>query len=243
MGQKTSCMGAKMTKVFIIHGWTYTLDKWTELCQILTKNGIEPVQLHVPGLTASTDHPWDMAAYITWLHKQLEGEVRPVVIGHSNGGRIALNYAMHHPNGLGKIILIDSAGIYHGDLYSKTKRGVFKLAAKLGKPIASIPIAKKVFYRLIGVKDYYQASPHMQQTMKNMLAADRRLELDEIKTPVWLLWGKRDNATPLSDAYKLQKKLHHAPLDVIVQAGHSPHATHASQVAKLITGIVIGKAK
>jgi pimeloyl-ACP methyl ester carboxylesterase len=224
-----------MTKIFIIHGWTYTLDKWTELCNILRSYDIEVVQLKVPGLTAKSNKAWNIDDYITWLHEQLQGETKPIVIGHSNGGRIALNYASRYPSALGKLILIGSAGVYHGDLLSKTKRGVFKAAAKVGKPLARVPIAKKVFYRVIGAKDYYKASEHMKETMRNMLVADHKLNLKNIQIPVQLIWGGQDNATPLSDAHKLQQELHQASLEIINGAGHSPHASHPNHVADIIT--------
>ncbi|HSX47054.1 MAG TPA: alpha/beta hydrolase [Patescibacteria group bacterium] len=221
-------------KVFIIHGWTYSLDKWTSLVSILEQQGIEVVQLHVPGLTTTTDHAWDMPGYVAWLKQQLDGETRPIVIGHSNGGRIALNYAVAYPNSLEKLILIDSAGIYHGDIVSKLKRGTFKAVAKLGKPLAKVPLIKKVFYKLIGAKDYYRASEDMKQTMKNMLAADKQLDVSSIAVPVQLIWGADDTATPIADAKKLQARLAHATLDVIPGTGHSPHATHPSEVAAII---------
>lgn len=221
-------------KVFIVHGWTYTLDKWTELCAILRKSGMDVVQLHVPGLTAKSSEVWDIDAYVDWLSEQLKGEVKPIVIGHSNGGRIALSYASRYPDALGKLILIDSAGVYHGDLVSKTKRGVFKAAAKIGKPLAHVPIAKKVFYNAIGAKDYYKAPENMKQTMANMLAADQKLDFSKVKVPVELIWGDHDSATPLADAHKLQRQLHGAPLSVIPGAGHSPYANHAQEVAEVI---------
>lgn len=239
MGQKTGFVGAWQVKVFIIHGWTFTLDKWTELCDILRNDGLEVVQLHVPGLTEPSSKAWDIDEYVHWLHKHLQGETKPNVIGHSNGGRIALTYASYYPDALGKLILIDSAGIYHGDVFSKTKRGVFKAAAKLGKPLSRVPIAKKVFYKVIGAKDYFVAPEHMKQTMKNMLAADKKLDLTPIKVPVQLIWGERDASTPISDAHKLQKQLQ-APLQIIPGAGHSPHATHPERIAKIITEFIQG---
>src|SRR5690349_17232860 len=100
-----------MKKVFIVHGWTYSLDKWTEICGLLRNMGIEPIQLRVPGLTEPSDKAWDIDGYVEWLNDKLKDEKNPVVIGHSNGGRISLAFVQKYPNKLGKLILIDSAGI------------------------------------------------------------------------------------------------------------------------------------
>src|SRR4051812_31909284 len=100
---------SQMKQVFIIHGWTYSLDKWTEICKLLKSRGIEPILLKVPGLTDPSTEVWDIDGYISWLDKRLAGTEKPVVIGHSNGGRIALAYAQRFPERLGQLILIDSA--------------------------------------------------------------------------------------------------------------------------------------
>lgn len=221
-------------KVFIIHGWTYNLDHWQEFCDQLRSQGIEPVQLHVPGLTAESNQAWDIAGYVDWLKQQLAGNEQPIVIGHSNGGRIALAFVNRYPGVIKQLILIDSAGIYHGDIVSKFKRGTFKVLAKVGKPLTHVPVAKKVFYKLIGAKDYYRAPENMKQTMRNMLAADRNLQLDKIDVPVQLIWGRGDKSTPLADAHKFEQSLPNAQLEIIDGAGHSPHSSHTDQVVAIV---------
>lgn len=238
MEQKASLVGAEM-KVVIVHGWTYTLDKWTGLVDILREAGVDVVQLHVPGLTAPSLKVWQIDDYVEWLKKELESVPEPIVIGHSNGGRIALNLVSKYPGVIKKLILIDSAGIYHGDIFSKTKRAGFKVVAKLGKPLAKVPVAKKVFYKLIGAKDYNNAPENMKITMQNMLVADRLLKVGSLKVPTTIIWGEKDKSTPLSDGKKWSKLLN-APLSVIKNAGHSPHATHAYEVSQIILNCIKG---
>jgi pimeloyl-ACP methyl ester carboxylesterase len=38
-----------------------------------------------------------------------------VLLGHSNGGRIALAFAEKYPDKVKQLVLIDSAGIYHNE--------------------------------------------------------------------------------------------------------------------------------
>ena len=40
-----------MVDLYIIHGWTYTVEPWSKTLDILKKNGIKVKMLHVPGLT------------------------------------------------------------------------------------------------------------------------------------------------------------------------------------------------
>ncbi len=221
-------------KLFIIHGWTYSLDKWTAICRLLKEAGFEPVLLKVPGLTAPSDKVWDMDGYVQWLDKQLAGEAAPVVIGHSNGGRIALSYAQAHPGRLKHLILIDSAGVVNTRKTRTAKLKTLKLLAKVGKVLTPIPGVKQTFYRVIGGQDYLQAPPNMKQTMQQMFEADNQLEFKRIDVPTTIIWGRDDSYTPLRDGQKMAAMLPDADLHVIDHARHAPFFSHPDEVIDVI---------
>jgi pimeloyl-ACP methyl ester carboxylesterase len=225
-------------KLFIIHGWTYSLDKWTAVCQLLKDRGFEPVQLRVPGLTEPSKKVWDINGYCDWLETQLKGETKPIVIGHSNGGRIALAYAQRHNDRLGKLILIDSAGIAHTQLVSRLKLSILRFLAAITKPLLRSARLKGLLYKLIGAKDYFNASPNMKLTMQNMLAADSTIDLAKVQLPVTIIWGREDGITPLADGHKLAAGIAGAQLHIIANARHAPFANHPDVVAELITKAV-----
>jgi pimeloyl-ACP methyl ester carboxylesterase len=235
MGQTTSELGvAEMKKVYIIHGWTYSLDKWTKLVDLLRQHDIQPELLRVPGLTEPSDKVWDIDGYIDWLNGKLKGETHPIVIGHSNGGRIALSYAQKYPDRLGQLILIDSAGLAHNDLLPRAKLATLRTMSKVGKPLAKVPIVKKGVYKIIGAQDYRKAPPNMKLTMQNMLKADSLIDLSKIKLPVTLIWGRDDTTTPLKDGQTMHTLLAGSSLHIIDDARHAPQATHAQQLAAII---------
>lgn len=223
-----------MKKIYIIHGWTYDLEKWQALLPLLTTKQIDPVLLRVPGLTAASDEVWDIEGYIAWLQEQLGDDKEPIVIGHSNGGRIALAYAQKYPNSFKQLILIDSAGLTNRTLLRKLKLKILYILAKLSKPFAAIPLVRKVGYKIIGARDYREAPPNMRQTMANMLAADKTINLTAINVPITLIWGSQDTTTPLTDGQAMQRLLPNATLHIIDGARHAPQDTHAEQVADLI---------
>lgn len=223
-------------KIFIIHGWTYSLERWNKICAILSSHNIEPVLLKVPGLTQPSDAVWDIDGYVKWLDGQLKDEAWPVVIGHSNGGRIALSYVIRHPAKLDQLILIDSAGIPKNIGFAKTKLLILKVLAKIGKIFSVIPSLKKTFYKVIGAQDYYNAPPNMKQTMQNMLKADQLLDLQAVKVPLTIIWGREDKITPLSDGEKLRESIDGSELFVIDGARHAPFESNPDQVANIILG-------
>lgn len=235
MGTTKKTMGT-IGKIFILHGWTYTQKPWNFLLQALREAGLNAELLPIPGLTAATDHAWTLDDYVTWFGKQIAKEKKVILIGHSNGGRISLAFAARYPEKVQQLILIDSAGLAEKRLSVKIKRGVFGAAAKVGKKFTKSETSRRVLHKLARVKDYEQASPHMRETMKNLLAVDLTPELKNITAPTLIMWGSQDTTTPLADAHILQKNISGAQLQVIDGAKHSPHITHTDVVkTKILT--------
>lgn len=124
-------MGA-LKKVVILHGWTYSLDKWSKFTDLLKENGFEVYLPKIPGLTRESNEFWNLDKYTSWLNKLLEKyQDKVVLLGHSNGGRIAINFAAKYPDKLEKLILIDSAGIFHNELPIRLKGLYLRVFRKL----------------------------------------------------------------------------------------------------------------
>lgn len=221
-------------RVFIIHGWSYNLDRWQAILPELEKRGLEPIMLKVPGLTESSDKVWDMEGYVAWLGEKLSHEAEPIVIGHSNGGRIALSFIQQHPGKIKKLVLIDSAGLSRVTLWRRAKFFVLRILSKLLKPLAAVPGLRKLTYKLIGAQDYFDAPENMKRTMANMLDADARLDLSGISLPTCIIWGSNDGITPLKDAKKMNRLIAGSDLFVIRGARHAPYATNPEEVAEII---------
>ena len=43
------------TKLYIIHGWTYTVAPWEKTLELLEKKNVDVEMLHVPGLTTRSE--------------------------------------------------------------------------------------------------------------------------------------------------------------------------------------------
>lgn len=221
-------------KLYIVHGWTYSIEPWTSTVSILRSEGVEVIQLRVPGLTDPSDKVWTIDGYVQWLKDELNGAENPIVLGHSNGGRISLNYLKKYPGSFKKLLLLNAAGINVGNERISFKRRVFRIAAKILKPLKYIPLVRKVVYRVIGGSDYDQAPANMKKTLHNMLESDRRLTLDSIDTPTAVLWGRNDPITPLAQGQKMAHDLPNSTLKAFDGWAHAPYITHPNELATAI---------
>jgi len=235
-----------MKKAIILHGWTRTLDKWQNFINALEKKGVETNLPEIPGLTGSLEKVWDIADYVKWLKNIVDKEKGKVIlIGHSNGGRIALAFTNRFPEKVEKLILIDSAGIYHNELPLRIKRIVFRTIAKIGAQALDRArlldrrgrirqTLKNLLYKFARESDYKDLDKSTKQTMLNLISTDLRPVLSQIQTPTLIIWGANDKITPLSDGILMNNLLKNSKLEITKDARHSPQFTHVKEVTDII---------
>ena len=191
--------------------------------------GHKVFNVDLPGHGKSSEPPiredsvWGVEEYTNLIERliEVEGMDRPVVIGHSFGGRIAILLASR--NETGKVVLVDAAGVkprrklkYYLKVYSyKAMKQLYKLlyGAKAQSKIEAM--AKKR-----GSADYRNSSPTMRRVMSKMVGEDLRRFMPSIKAPTLLIWGENDTATPLSDARQMEKRIPDAGLVAFPGCGH-----------------------
>jgi len=224
---------SKKPKIIILHGWSYSLDKWSDFIAAMNQVGYICELLPIPGLTDKLDTAWTLDDYVNWLDSKLM-DTNNILLGHSNGGRIAIAYTARFPKKVSQLILIASAGIIHQDFKTTSKKMIFKVLAKVGKLITRSENLKKLMYKLAREHDYYLASPVMKQTMQQLISVNVLPLLTKIETPTLLIWGEKDQATRVEDAIKMGNALTHPALHTIPTAKHAPQFTHTEEVVKII---------
>ncbi|MYB40516.1 alpha/beta hydrolase [Candidatus Saccharibacteria bacterium] len=230
-------------KLYILHGWTYTLKPWQPTVDLLRAAGVEPVFLKVPGLTSPSRKVWTVEDYLVWLDKRLASAVRPAVLGHSNGGRLLLNYCASRPDKIGRLILLNSAGVPPGR-FLRLRNAAFRYLSKIFGFAKNITPLRKLVYRLLGAGDYNQAPANMKPTLGNMLDSDYELEakLPAIGTPVNFVWGENDKVTRPAAGRFLESRLPNVEsFEVLAGAGHAPYLTHPAELTRAILKVLMNQ--
>lgn len=221
-----------MANLYIIHGWTYTVEPWKTTLSILKKNGINVKMLRVPGLTEPSKKVFTIEDYVEWADENIPDGA--IALGHSNGGRILLNLCSQKPDKLKYLILLDAAGIYEPSM----RKNIVEKIAKIGKPLKKVTIIDKAFHKITGSTDYSRAPENMKKTLANMLDSDKNLDITKVTTSTFILWGKKDTITPPRQATAMYEKLPNANLKFYAKWTHAPYISNPEELAKALTVLV-----
>lgn len=215
-------------KLYIIHGWTYTVAPWERTITLLEKQGLAVEILNVPGLTTSSKKIWTIDEYEDWADRNIPDGA--IALGHSNGGRILLNLCSEKPDKLKHLILLDSAGVYE----PSNKRDVARNLSKRLGFLKKIPGLTRVWHKITGASDYARAPENMKKTLTNMLDSDKNLSLTKVAVPTSILWGANDTVTPPHQAEIIHQSIKDSTLAIHPGWTHAPYISHPDELARAI---------
>ncbi len=223
----------------MLHGWGDSLETFRSVVSELSKH-YECTSLDLPGF-GKTDPPaasWDLSNYAQFVHAFLEKiSVKPfAVIGHSNGGALAIHACAQGLLAPERLVLLAASGVRD---QRKLQRLATKIVAKVGKvltiwlPRSTRQNLQKKLYGTVG-SDMLVA-PHLQETFKRTVRQDIQKDAAHLTLPTLLIYGDHDTATPLTSIGKrLNTLIPNSQLAVIEGAEHFVHQTASEQVNLLI---------
>ncbi len=225
--------------VVMLHGWGDSSDTFKGLAGVLASQ----YQLIVPDLPGfgKTDPPssvWgldDYANFVEELLKKLGHSETYAIVGHSNGGALAIRGLARSKLGAKKLVLIAPSGIRDRQ---KGRRLAVKVIAKSGKyatfflPANTRQNLRKKLYGTVG-SDMFVA-PHIQETFKKTVRQDVQLDAKKLNQPTLLIYGAEDTATPPIYGQIYKKLIKNSRLEIIPDATHFVHHDQKGEVEKLV---------
>ena len=211
--------------VVILHGWGDNSLSWLGLTKDLANN-FDVVVPDLPGFGGSQSPAsnWGLTDYGSFVSTFLKKiKIREVycLIGHSNGGAIAIRGISDNLIVAKKLILLSSAGI-RGEYKGRVKalRYVVKAGKLLTTPLPESAKSKlrSRAYKTIG-SDMLVAE-HLQGTFKKVVSDDVRADAEKINLPTLLIYGEGDQQTPLRYGEIFHELIDHSSFEILPDAGH-----------------------
>jgi len=220
--------------VVLLHGWGQNIAMMKPIGDRLQKNHRITI-LDFPGFGESEEPKTALTVYdyceiLEELLKKLKVK-KPVIMGHSFGGRIAIIYASR--NEVEKVVLFGSPCI------RKEVKPSLKL--RMLKSLKKIPGINKLegfAKNHMGSRDYKNASEIMKKILVNVVNEDLSECAKKLNVPTLLIWGDRDTEAPVEDAKELEKIIPDAGLIVLPNSTHYAYLENLPQVINILNNFL-----
>ncbi|MDB5181835.1 MAG: MhpC4 [Candidatus Saccharibacteria bacterium] len=229
--------------ILILPGWADTSSSWLPIQKALSAT-YDVVVLDEPGFGRSQapHEAWGLDGYTEFIGHFLDkiGAVDlHAVIGHSNGGALAIRGLSRQKFTASKLILVASAGIRSG---GSGRKNAFRILAKVGK-IASVPLPSSVKHKLrsklyTSIGSDMLVAEHMQETFKKIVTDDVQADAASLKVSTLLIYGDKDTSTPVEFGSAFNNLIQDSNLEVIDGAGHFLHVENKDRLVKSIQGFL-----
>jgi pimeloyl-ACP methyl ester carboxylesterase len=248
--------------VVLVHGIAASLHDWSDLAFQLRDAGMETVALDLPGHGDSCK-PEGLDLYhlenvfdtmVEWI-RDLALDAPPILIGHSMGGYLILEYALRHPDQTLGLILIDpffSQNQIPALMRLSYRENMIAAAARRSVPgwfydwmidATSLLNPGRYFLkhdlpqpvRRQMAENYRHAAPGIYR----LPFTARNLEpyLPNIITPALVIYGTRDNTLDPRSFARLINLLPNAE-GKSLKAGHVPHQSNPEETNQCILDFI-----
>lgn len=244
------CEGKKdCTCVAMIHGLADNALTWKKIL-LWPKNGwLVPVKLYAFDLPGSGGSPAPLDPARDYRVRNQARAVREaleplcnhwIVAGNSLGGWVASWLALDWPEGVSKLILMDSAGL-------KTLSDPRELEAFRDPTVEALKeFQKRAYYkgRELPESVWRAAADRMKQSNARQVLEAQTPEdyldgrVSTLRRPTLLLWGQADQLTPVSHGLELKSQIPGAVWIEVPECGHLPQKECPLDVIRAIGKMV-----
>lgn len=189
------------------------------------------------------------------------------VLGHSFGGRVALEYALRYPDSLSHLVLLDTGGDSRWDQESApdrlARRGFSPQTVRLARRFLNGRIAPwEYFPSLMRLAGAYNPHTSLRSAVRHMIAERRSKvrpqafiytltqmyngwtvmdRLAEIQVPTLVMAGRDDFLWPPEHQAQLAAGIPNAQLWIIERAGHNPHEERTAEVMEAVRDFILAE--
>lgn len=240
---------AKDTLV-LLHGLGDEKNSFVQTAKFLSKD----YYLILPDLLGSGENSKEgsidlsIKGQVEFLNEFLSKmRIRSFILGgNSMGGHVSAAYAIAYPDKVEKLILLNAPGltlddhvVYTG--FGKEIQNEEELNAVFSRVFYKVPdmprpIKKLFISNINGSRDFLNNKVIPQ--IKNGEFFDLKDQINQIKAPTLILWGKHDVVVKFNVAKRFKRDIPTSELELIENAAHSPQLEVPTQVATSINKFI-----
>lgn len=243
----------------LVHGLMGCAEIFVPLLQSLGGDDLHVIAIDLPG-AGQSERREDIDASLCRTAKLVERMLemlqirRPVLLGHSHGGAVAMRLATRDPDALRALILLSPAHPYFtgsdpligfylslpGRIFAYTMpwfpqwlqmMGLRSMAGKRKKDTRDDLRPYRENLRRAGTVSHLL---NLLRTWDKDMSDLRYALRQPLDIPTLILWGDCDRAVPLHSAEDLRQHLHHCELIALAGIGHRPAEEDPQLVGRLI---------
>lgn len=219
--------------ILLLHGWGQNIEMMKPLGDCFCSR-FRVTILDFPGFGESDEPatPWTISDYSHMLEDFIQQTdlKKPIIMGHSFGGRVAIRYSSYHV--IDKLVLFGSPCIRVQENLSFSVKVLKQL-----KRLPGMDAFGEYMKKHIGSRDYRAASPIMRQTLVEVVNEDLSKYARMIEEPTLLIWGESDTEAPLQDARELEKIMIDAAL-IVLPGTHYAYLENLHQVVSILNHFI-----
>ena len=221
--------------IVYLHGWGRTRSDFAAIASQRPGMSVD-----LPGFGSSVQPTVAMgsAEYANGVLEAIAewtGPERVLLVGHSFGGRIALQIAASAPQSVHGLIIAGTP-LFRTETKARPPM-LYRVARRLHKlglaSDARLESARKKY----GSADYLAAKGVMREILVKVVNESYETELAEVRCPTAFVWGRSDTAAPIEDARRSQRIVDGSILKEW-DCGHDIHLEHPELFVELIDRFV-----
>ncbi len=232
--------------VVFLHGWRRDRGDWSRVIGMLGDQ-LSVLTLDLPGFGDSLEPvvPIDTGGYAQAVANVIrdwryQAQVqRVVIVGHSFGGRVAIELAGSIAPDLVDAVVLIGVPILRPRGHTASPIGYRIVRALAGLGVLSQDRLERA-RRRYGSEDYRNARGVMREIFVRVVAEEHLESFSTIACPIRMLWGSLDGACPVALAHQAAQANCAAVLEVLDGVHHLVPLEDPQSIADLITAIVDG---
>jgi pimeloyl-ACP methyl ester carboxylesterase len=228
--------------VILLHGlggstqnWMYNIGPLSQQYRVIVLDQIGFGRSARPAIN------YRVRTYVDFLEQfyQTLNIERATLVGNSMGGWIAAIFATSFPEKVDRLVLADATGYApppgfdYKSLYglnTSTREGMKLMVGKVlfNKSLNTDAMINQFMAQRMTAGDGYTINSLIESVIRGEDFLESK-QLQQIKAPTLIVWGREDGLTLLAEGERLKKDIPNSKLVVFDQCGHFPQIEKASE--------------